>query len=126
MTAAALRTALLARISSLLGSYSYKRSNGTTVTVPAIWMGEPPSNYTASGVEVRIGTDAELSATPLLNNEHSLHGTLTVRVVGWGGASLTEAVQRILSAYPLASVAYIPASESLGIINQAVIRIPTA
>lgn len=121
MTPRQLRDDLRKRVGHLLGTY--ETPNGP---VPALWLGEPPSDYKASGIEVRVSDDPELDVTPLLNREHHLRGVLTVRVVGWDQVSINEVVQRILSAWPLSQVAYIPASEDIGIINQATIRIPTA
>jgi len=50
MTSAELMTALTTLLSAQLGTYTLPA--GTTV--PAIYNGEPPSDWVASGVEVRV------------------------------------------------------------------------
>lgn len=119
MTPEQLRDDLSNRLSHLLGQYTH--AGGTS---PAIWSGNPPSSYVATGLEVLVEGNPHLSGRPQFNRAVSITRTLEVRLIDWGDTNaLTEATARILKGYPQAAVSYVPASEALGISAQAVIRI---
>lgn len=120
MTPAALRTALAGLLSDQLGTYTLPND----ATVDAIYVGEPPSDWTASGLEVVIAIDPDFANTPLQNGEHNLAETNLVRLVQHGSGSLAAAVRRVARRFPNCSVRDVPSNERLGILNQSVITIP--
>lgn len=122
MTPAQLFAALSTLLSDVLGTYK----EGSVTRGKAIRVGEPPADYRASGLEVRITPDPDFANTPLQGNESNLAETLIVRVVAHapGPSKVSQAVRRIVRSYSDASVATIPANEGLSILHQVVIRIP--
>lgn len=121
MTPVQLETALKALLTGLLGTYSVgDLSRGVAITV-----GEPPSDYRATGLECRIGGHPDMTNTPLYGSESNLAETLIVRLVQHGSPSnLTQAARRVVRAYSGSSVTRIDGSEQLGILDQVLIRIP--
>lgn len=124
MTPAQLQVALAALLSDLLGEYTTGEQR--IPRGPAIRVGEPPSDYRATGLEVRIGGHPDMTNTPLYGTESNLAETLLVRLVQHGNPSnLTRATRRVVRAYSDASVTRIDGSEQLGILDQVVIHIPS-
>lgn len=123
MTPAQLRSRLVALLADQLGTY---KPPGTSTTFPAIYVGEPPSDWTASGLEARIGPVPDFHNTPLQNAEHNLEETLLVRLVQHPGSNnLTTATRRVARAFTDAATTRIDGNEELGILDQVTIRIPT-
>lgn len=121
MTPAQLRAALASLLSDLLGKFT--TPGGTELA--AIRVGEPPSDYTVTGLEARISGVPDFDATALQGNESNLAETHLVRLVAHETADkMTAAVRRIVRTYSDASVTTVPANERLGIPAQVTIRIP--
>lgn len=121
MTPAQLRAALASMLSDLLGTFT----TPTGTVLPAIWVGEPPSDYTVTGLEARISSVPDFDATALQGDESNLAETHLVRLVAHETtAKMTSAVRRIVRSHGDASVTTVPANERLSILAQVVIRIP--
>lgn len=120
MTPKQLRDDLKARLASLLGAYSAPGLPSTS----AIYLGNPPSDWNASGLEVIVSLDPDFDNTALYGPESNLEQTHVVRLVAHGPVPLAPAVQRIVRRYSGASTATVPGNEQLGILNQIIIRIP--
>lgn len=120
MTAAQLRTALAAMLSGELGTYKLP----TGATTAAIYVGEPPSDWVASGLEARIAIVPELDQSPAYNRG-IITETHQVRLVSHGVPSKQlTALRRVLSRWPRAQATEVPANEALGILAQHTITIP--
>lgn len=121
MTTAELRTILAASLSALLGTYTDKDGS----TFPAIYVGNPPSAWTPSGLEVRISIVPDLDQTPAYVTGAVME-THRVRLVSHGAPDNTlAALRKILSRWPTAQARSIDANEALGILAQHTITIPT-
>ncbi len=121
MTPAALRTTLTGMLSDILGVY--QQPNGSST--PAIWAGEPPSDWTAQGLEVRLPIVPNLDQQPAYHTGF-VSAEYPVRVVSHGEpASHETAVRRILSRWADATATTIPADEGLGVLAQTIITIKT-
>lgn len=118
MTNAELMTALTALLSSQLGTYTLPA--GTTV--PAIYNGEPPSDWVAAGVEVRVDPAPEYANEPLHAHTLVAHET-PVRVVAHGSGSAATVVDRICQRFETSNPVFVPPSEALGILAQYTLRI---
>src|SRR5690606_6750437 len=112
-------TALAALLASQLGTY--KTGKGTSMGA-AIRVGNPPSDWIATGLEVIIDPSPEYTNEPL----HQRTAVVTetpIRVIprgsGTGQAAVTRTCQRFETTNPLA----ITANEALGILTQYTLRI---
>lgn len=120
MTPAQAKTALAALLADQLGAYTWP--NGSSRA--AINLGEPPSDATASGLEVIVDDTPEYA----LRGRHN--GTLVNREVvvrfiphNATATTVSAAVERVAAAYWTSSPVTIPASEQLGIGKQYTLRI---
>lgn len=121
MTAVQLRAKLAALLATDLGTYTLP-AGGTT---PAIWVGNPPSDYTVSGLECVIEPDPTLDTLPSHGRAASIASTYRVRLVHRSGGSTTAAARKLVSAFPLARVTQIGANLTLGITAQVLVTLPT-
>lgn len=105
-------TDLLAEVlSDLLGTY--KRPDGGTQA--AIFLGEPPSDWNATGLEVRVDPSVEFDNRSL--HQHTAIVTeIPVRVIPRGGSG-TEAVTRISQRFDATNPRTVPSNERLGILK---------
>lgn len=120
MTPAQLRTELATRLTNLLGTYTTPGGN----TFPAIYVGEPPSDWVASGLEVRIEKAPNITNTPEYESS-SVDTSLRVRIIPRGSGDAERAVRRILRKYTNASVTRVEGSERLGILTTYNLTIPS-
>lgn len=113
MTPAELRARLMTLIGAYLGIY--RRENGQTT--PAIYVGEPPSAWTASGLECRIEGAPELGLGRF-HGHTKARPSYGVRLTLHSGelSSLRGAVEALAQALPTSTPRYIPANERLGIL----------
>lgn len=119
MTPAQLRARLAALLSAQLGQY--RRPNGAAV--PALWVGEPPHDYVASGLEVRIEPIPEYDLTRV-HQGIGIGREYQVRFIPHEGTTTTQAaVERVLHALDTTNPTTIPQSERLGILQQLVLRV---
>lgn len=120
-TVTQLHAALFPLVRHLVGEYvdPAGRSHG-----PAIVMGEPPGQVVGRGVEVRLPRDTPLSTMPFIGGEFAWTGDIPVRVIGHNRNPIEPVVRVILRAYPFASSSTIPEDYTVGILAQAVIRVP--
>lgn len=122
MTAIALREILAVALSSLLGTYTIPGG----ATTKAIYVGEPPNTWIASGVECRIEPIPELEQVTAYWTG-AIRETWHVRIVARDNASVTKhlaAVRSILSRWSTAQARAIAANEELAIPAQHTITIP--
>lgn len=118
MTPAELRAALLTLLSSQLGTY--KNASGTSMG-PAVRVGEPPSDWTASGLEIIIDPSLNFDNRGL--HQHTAIVTeIPVRVIP-RGADGTLAVTRITQRFNATNPTQVPANERLGILTQYTLHI---
>jgi len=120
VTPVQLTAALKALLVNLLGTYAAPGLPSTS----AIYLGNPPSDWTATGLEVIVSLDPDFDNTALYGPESNLEQTHIVRLVAHGPVPLAPAVTRIVRKYSGASTATVPGNERLGILNQIIIRIP--
>lgn len=120
MTPQELRAALATLLEDLLGTHTTKE--GTTF--PACRLGDPPSDWTVTGLEVVVEREPDQSNRPLQGGEHNLSEALTVHLTAHGSGSPAAAVRRIARHHPDASVTRVPANERLGILERRTVRIP--
>lgn len=120
MTPRQLTDLLGVMLSDLLGVY--KRPDGGTQ--PAIFLGEPPGDWNASGLEVRVRDDPSQDATALQGGEHNLAEAIPVRLTKHQTGDPARAVRRIVRKFPDATVREVPESERLGILAAKTITIP--
>lgn len=120
MTPVQLTAALKVLLADVLGTYNLPGMP----SLPAIYLGNPPSDWTASGLEVIVSTDPDFDNTALYGPESNLEETNIVRLVAHGPVPLAPAVRRIVRKFSGCSTATVPANEQLGILNQIIIRIP--
>lgn len=119
MTAAELKTYLTSLLAGQLGTYS--------TGAPAIHVGEPPSDITATGLEVRI------EPIPEWDNRVVHHGVAVqverqVRLTPHGSDPLLPgkveaAVRRIVTALNTSNPRTVPQNESLGILQSTTILV---
>jgi hypothetical protein len=120
MTAQALRAKLAALLTAQLGTYT--TPSGTT---PAVWIGDPPTDWTVTGLEAIIEPDPDLDNIPLKGQHSAVLAARTVRLALHGPGYLEPAARRVLQAFPDAAVTRIPAVLQHGILSQVRIDIPT-
>lgn len=121
MTAAELRDVLKTLLENELGTYT--TAGGTELA--AIRLGEPPSDYVASGLECRISVMPDITQIPAYGRG-ALDESHRVRLVMHNGDEATQlkALRRISSRWPDVSFSEIPANEQMGILAQHVVTIP--
>lgn len=119
MNQKALRLELLTLLTDLLGEF--KRPG--TSSIPAIYVGEPPSEFVASGLECNIKRLPRMNLSPLQNNEAELRRTFEVRLIEHSGTDLEKAVLVLARRFKDAEIRQIDASERLGVLSQVVFLI---
>jgi len=113
-----LRAALATLLADLLGTY--KTPQGTTV--PACRVGDPPPDWTATGVEVIVDPALEFDNRPL--HQHTAVITeIPVRVVQHGTGSPSAVAARIAQRFNATNPTQVPANERLGILAQYTLRV---
>ena len=119
-TVAELRAILAAMLADLLGDYTTPSGH----TLPAIRVGDPPSDYRVSGLECRIAKVPTVDQVPAYQ-AGSLSQTHRVRLVSHGNDDNQFAALKLISSrWPDVSFQAIPANESLGILSQHTVDIP--
>src|SRR5690606_16245158 len=103
-------------IGHLVGTYSIP---GITQSFPAFRIGDPPSSWKATGIEVILPWEEELESVPLLNSEYHSVGDIPVRVIGHGQAQINPLLRRLQRRWPHATTRYVPADEESGVLSQA-------
>ena len=118
MTPAQLRAALATLLSAQLGTY--KLPNG--LTTPAIYAGEPPSDWIATGLEVRIEPLADLDVA-FVHSGEGIGLEYNVRLIPRTATHALTAVKRVVQRFDTTSPRTIPANERLGILQQYTITV---
>jgi len=122
MTPKDLRSALAALLAGQLGVYATPSSSNPPA---ALYVGNPPSDWRATGLEVIISATPEFSTEPL--HQHTSVGTeVPVRFVAHGEAAqaaLTTAVTRVSQRFLTSNPQHIPSNEQLDIPAQVILRI---
>lgn len=118
MTPAQLRTKLATLLAGQLGTYS----QGGQSRGPALVVGEPPSDYRATGLEVRIDPNGEFDNRPV-HAGTSVVIEIPIRFVQHGPGSIQAAVIRACQALNATNPTSIPPNESLGILAQYTARV---
>lgn len=121
MTSTELRTILASLLSAQLGEYT--TASGATQT--ALFVGEPPNDWMADGLEVVIDPVPDWRQVPAYQRGAEVH-EIGVRLVSHGNAlaDLATAEQRIAQRWVGVTRRRIPADEQLGILAQSTITIP--
>lgn len=119
LTVTSLRDMLVERVGHLVGHYTIP---GSPFATPALRIGDPPSNWKVTGIEIIIPTHRDLQAMPLQHREVAWTGTIPVRVIQHANAPVDPVIERILRRWPHAQATHIPASDE--VFAQAVIHIP--
>lgn len=117
MTAAALRAELAVLLADHLGSYTTPQGD----TVPAIYVGDPPADWQATGLEVRIEPMPDY-ALERVHTGAAFWRDFQVRLVPRSG-SAQAALEAILKRYETTDPLAIPANEGLGILKQFTLKI---
>jgi hypothetical protein len=118
MTPATLRAALATLLAAQLGTY--RLPNGTTT--PAIYVGNPPSDWVATGLEVIIEPVPDLA----LSRVHAGVGVgreFRVTLIPRSATTVQAAVERIVRAYETSTPRLVPTNERLGITQQVTLTI---
>lgn len=113
MTPAALRAALASLLADQLGTYT--RPDGSTT--PAIHVGDPQSDWSASGLEVRIEPLPEVRVT----RAHAAVGLTRdfhLYLIPRDSTHAQAALERLVQAYETTGPVTVPAIEGLGILQQ--------
>ena len=113
MTPATLRAALAARLGDLLGTYALPGG----ATTPALYVGEPPSNWIASGLEVIIEPLAGLDVT-FVHSGVGISLEYRVTLIPRNATHALTAIQRVVQAFDTTTPRTVPANERLGILQQ--------
>lgn len=113
MTPAQLRARLAALLASQLGTYAMPNGG----TIPAIYVGEPPANWTASGLEVRIEPLANVGVQ-FVHSGVGIQVEYPIRLIPRNATHALTAVQRIVQAFDTGTPRRVPANEALGIHEQ--------
>ena len=120
MTPGELRVILANLLAPYLGEFALPGG----ATVPAIFVGEPPADWTATGLECNI------QAVPATDQRPAwLRGLTTrthrVRLISHGSPTeMGAAVEAVLARWSDARATEIPGNEALGILSQYSIDIP--
>lgn len=119
MTPADLRTILAALLSNQLGTYTLPSG----ATIDALYVGQPPSDWTVSGLEVIIDPVQDWAHIPA-HHTSAYVDELNVRLVAHDNTSdLRTAETRIRSRWGVER-RRIPADEALSIPAQSTLTIP--
>jgi len=122
VTPTTLRSALAALLAGQLGTYTTPSSSNPPA---ALYVGNPPSDWRATGLEVIISATPEFATEPL--HQHTSVGTeVPVRFVAHGEAAqaaLTTAVTRVSQRFLTSNPQPMPPNESLGIPAQVILRV---
>lgn len=113
MTPATLRAALAILLTDQLGTYTSPDGS----TRPAIYAGDPPSDWSATGLEVRIEPLPELRVT----RAHAAVGLTRdfhLYLIPRDSAHAQAALERLVQAYETTQPVTVPAIEGLGILQQ--------
>lgn len=113
MTPAELRAALATLLSTQLGTYALP-NGGTT---PAIYVGEPPADWVASGLEVRIEPLADLDVQ-FVHSGEGIGLEYRVTLIPRNATHALTAVQRVVQRFDTTTPRTVPANERLGILTQ--------
>jgi hypothetical protein len=113
VTPAQLRARLLTLLAAQLGTY--KTTNGSTT--PAIYVGEPPSDWRATGLEVRIEPLPELDLA-FVHQGVGVGLQHRVTLIPRNATHASTAVQRVVRAFDTTTPRTIPANEALGVLQQ--------
>lgn len=113
MTPAELRTALATLLSAQLGTYKMPNA----ATTPAIYVGEPPSDWIATGLEVRIEPLADLDVQYVHAGE-GIGLEYRVVLIPRNATNALTALKRIVQRFDATSPRTVPANERLGILQQ--------
>jgi hypothetical protein len=103
------------RLTVLIGGYlgTYRREGGQTT--PAIYVGEPPATWTATGLECRIDANPELELGRYHGHTKSRRSYgVRLTLHSGSGSSLLYAVETITQAFETSTPRQIPANERLG------------
>jgi hypothetical protein len=100
-------------LASQLGSYALP--NGSTT--PAIYAGEPPADWRASGLEVRIEPMPDIALTRV-HTGVGLEREFRVTLIPRDTATAQVAVEKIAQAYETTTPRTVPSNERLGILTQ--------
>lgn len=116
-----LRTALAALLASYLGTYT--RPTGDTII--ALWIGQPPSDWTVAGLEASVEAVPTFDVIPA-HQTSAIAESFRLRLISHGSpTSQRAAVRAVLSRFQGSTVTEIPRSEALGILAQHLIEIPS-
>jgi hypothetical protein len=113
VTPTQLRAALAALLATQLGTF--KLPNGTTT--PAIYVGEPPSDWIATGLEVRIEPLADLDVQ-FVHSGEGIGLEYRVTLIPRSAQHALAAVRRVVQRFDTTTPRTIPANERLGILQQ--------
>lgn len=113
MTPAQLRAALLALLTNQLGVYTLPGG----ATLPAIYVGEPDSDWIATGLEVRIEPLADLDLA-FVHSGVGIGLEYNVRLIPRNATHALAAVQRVVQAFDTSTPRTVPANETLGVLQQ--------
>lgn len=119
LTVQKLRDILVERVGHLVGTYTIP---GSSFATPALRIGDPPSNWTVTGIEIIIPTQRDLQSVPLQHREVTWTGAIPVRVIQHANAPMDPVIERILRRWPHATARHIPATDE--VLAQTVIHIP--
>jgi hypothetical protein len=113
VTPTQLRAALAALLATQLGTF--KLPNGTTT--PAIYVGEPPSDWIATGLEVRIEPLADLDVQ-YVHSGAGIGLEYRVTLIPRNALHALAAVRRVVQRFDTTTPRTVPANERLGILQQ--------
>lgn len=115
MTLAQLHAALKSLLTSYLGTY--KRPKGNDIA--AIWSGEPPSSYKASGLECRIKAIPNKTKTDL-HSGVAITDRYRVRLVEHGNdpVKLNAALEAVMHRFETSNPTHVDANERLDLLEQ--------
>lgn len=113
MTPAELRTRLLALLTTQLGIYTLPSG----ATTPALYVGEPPSDWIPSGLEVRVEPLAGFDVA-FVHSGEGIGLEYEVRFIPRDATSAVTAVKRVVQAFDTTTPRTIPANERLGVLQQ--------
>jgi hypothetical protein len=113
MTPTQLRAALATLLSAQLGTY--KLPNG--LTTPAIYVGEPPADWIATGLEVRIEPLADLDVQ-FVHAGEGIGLEYRVVLIPRSATHALTAIRRVVQRFDTTPPRTVPANERLGILQQ--------
>jgi len=118
VTAKEIEERLRVLLSNQLGTYT----DNAGPKGSAIFVGEPPSDYKAAGLEVRIEPIAEIDARPV-HRGVAVGIERQVRLIPHGSdpalpGKTEAAVRRVITAFDATNPRTVPQNENLGILQQ--------